>query len=179
MVLRLNFSFASYDECEAEALWFNEVHQVEPEPVAKVKATARSVWNYMTAGGRRPAGGAYVRLTHAEIDALRAHADDTFPQALALMVELKRQHGGRVARGEPFAISAHAMSEQRVIPGLTNRKRIEQVRRVAEEAGLLLKIREAARELGQFTAALYMFGRVATESEDDDVVAMKPRQKRP
>jgi hypothetical protein len=177
--LRLNFSFVCYEECEAEALWFNEVHQVEPEPVAKVKATARSVWNYMTAGGRRPAGGAYVRLSHAEIDALRAHAGDTFPQALALVVELKRQHGGRVARGEPFAISAHAMSKQRVIPGLTNRKRIEQVRRVAEEAGLLLKIREAARELGQFSAALYTFGRVEAESEDDDIVAMKPRQRSP
>lgn len=177
--LRLNFSFASYEECEAEALWFNEVHQVEPETPGKVRATARSVWNYMTAGGRRPAGGAYIRLSHAEIDALRATAGDVFPQALALMVELKRQHGGRAARGEPFAISAHAMSDQRVIPGLTNRKRVEQVRRVAEEAGLLIKIREAARELGQFSAALYTFGRVEHESEDDDIVAMKPRKRPP
>ncbi len=177
--LRLNFSFASYEECEAEALWFNEVHQVEPETPGKVRTTARSVWHYMTAGGRRPAGGAYVRLSHAEIDALRATAGDVFPQALALMVDLKRQHGGRVARGEPFAISAHAMSEQRVIPGLTNRKRIEQVRRVAEEAGLLIRIRDAARELGQFSAALYTFGRVEPESEDGDVVAMKPGKKRP
>jgi len=71
------------------------------------------------------------------------------------------------------------MSEQRVIPGLTNRKRIEQMRRVAEEAGLLIRIREAARELGQFSAALYTFGRVEHESEDGDVVTMKPRKKRP
>jgi hypothetical protein len=175
--LRMNFSFVSYEQCEAEAFWFNEVHQFEPEPPGKVEATARSVWNYMTAGGRRPAGGAYVRLSHAEIDALRATAGQVFPQALALMVELKRQHGGRVARGERFAVSAHAMSKNRIIPGLTNRKRIEQVRRAAEEAGLLIKIREAARELGSFTAALYTFGRVETDANEDDVLKMKPRKK--
>ncbi len=173
--LRLNFSFASYEECEAEALWLNYVHQVEPETPGKVRATARSIWNYMTAGGGRPAGGAYVRLSHAEIDALRAKAGHIFPQALALMMELKRQHGGRVARGEPFAISAHAMSEHRVIPGLTNRKRIEQARRAGEEAGLLIKIREA----GWFKPALYTFGRVVTDTDDGDVLDLKPRKKPP
>jgi len=58
------------------------------------------------------------------------------------------------------------MSEQGVISGLTNRKRIERARRNAEEAGLLIKISEAS----WFAPALYTFGRVATDTENGNVI---------
>ena len=175
--LRLNFCFTSYEELEAEALWFNDVHQVEPEPVSKVMATARSVWDYMTKKGSQFAGGPYVHVSHSEIDALKSKAGPLFPQTLAFMVEMKRQHSGRAARGEPFVVSAHGLAEARLIPGLTNRKRIEAVRRIAEEAGVLIKIREAAREVGQFSAALYTFGRIEAESGGQNVLRVKTNTK--
>ncbi len=174
--LRLNFSFTSLEQVEAEAIWFNETYQIEPESRAKVLATARSVWNYMTQRGHAGGSNAYLRVPFVELDALKASAGEDYPKALALYVELKSQHGARVARGEPFIISAHAMSDSRVIPGLTSRKRIKQVRRAAEEAGLLLKIREASRELGQFRAALYTFGRLHAPGQSDDVRLLKPKK---
>ncbi len=174
--LRLNFSFVSVEQIEAEALWFNETYQIEPESRVKVLATAHSVWNYMMQCGLTDGSDAYLRIPLAELDALKAYAGALYPQALALHIELKRQHGARVARGEPFIISAHAMSDSRVIPGLTSRKRIEQVRRAAEEAGLLLKIRAAGRELGQFRAALYTFGRLPAPEQSNDVKLLKPKK---
>ncbi len=162
--LRKNFSFASLEETEAEALWYNQVHQAEPEPISKVIATARSVWAYMSKHERVLAGQLYIQLTHAELDALRS-TGHLYPQTLALIVELKRQHGGRVSRGELFAICAHRISEERLIPGLIRRKRIEQVRRAAEEIGLLIKMRDADRNYGQFRAARYTFGRIISTEE--------------
>jgi Bifunctional DNA primase/polymerase, N-terminal len=166
--LRMNFSFASLAEVEAEALWYNRLHQEMPEPPSKVLATARSVWTYMTKPGRISAKRPYIQLTHAELDALRT-TGHLYPQTLALIIELKRQHNGRVARGELFAVSAHSMSEERLIPGLTNRKRIEQVRRAAEELGLLIRIREASRVAGQYQAGLYTFGALRPEEPSEGV----------
>jgi hypothetical protein len=134
----------SLDEVLSEAQHYNLTQNEEPEPDPNVVATARQVWRYQERGTlRTPAG--FINIDAADLAALEACAGRDFPTALALWVELIRQHGARSKRGETFALAATAMAQACVVPGVKDRRRIERARLILKHAGLIEEIAPSGR----------------------------------
>ena len=123
---------ATFDDLVVEGHALNAACAV-PMPQAEVEQVARSVWKYRMEGRNytyKPA----VNLPLADLDALGGDGD-----ALMLLATLKRNHGARTARGEPFAVVCRAMAQDKVIPGWTER-RFEQARTTLMIAGLIHRV---------------------------------------
>lgn len=113
-----------------------------------VMQIAQSVWNDCEAGKierwhRRPAT---VRSDKAEFDTLMAYGKDG-AFAYALLMKLRAEHGGRMARGETFAISDRAMAEAQTIPHWTRYDYVK-ARDVLLAAGKLEVAKPAENALG-------------------------------
>jgi DNA-binding XRE family transcriptional regulator len=117
----------------------------DPLPNAEVEKTARSVWNLEVSGNNWVGRGARIEVTMDNLDSFGGDAD-----ALMLDIYLRLQHG---ARPEPFAVSAKAMAQAKVIPGWGTR-RIDAARRKLVEIGALHQKHQGGKKRGdpsQFT----------------------------
>lgn len=90
----------SLDEILSEARRYNQTQNAEPEPDSSLVATARQVWRYQESGRLRTPSG-FIKVDAADLDAIEAWAGRDYPTALALWMELKRQHSARTAVARP------------------------------------------------------------------------------
>ena len=142
--LRSLHPWPSEEEIVSAARHYNETQNAEPEPDARVVATARQVWRYQERGTLRSPSG-FIKIDAADLDALQASAGRDYPTALALWIELERQHGARSGRGETFALAPTAMGQAAAVPGVKDRRRIERARLALKQAGLIEEIALSGR----------------------------------
>ncbi len=123
---------------------------------AEVEKTARSAWSYETRGlNRLGRNGFAVALLRAEIDELLAVPRGS--DALALLALLRRHHGARCARGEPFAVACKAMARNGVIKGWHGPHKYSKALAVLKKLGFVVLLRPCRRVgLGRYEPALWM-----------------------
>lgn len=137
-----NASWAdSFDEVLDVAMTWNDDHLtkygIEKLEEGEVMQIAAAVWKDLKAGklerwhGRR----ATVRSNLSEIDQLAAISKDGMA-AYMLLMKLRGEHGGRMARNETFALNQVAMAKAGTIPNWT-RYDYEKARAVLLKAGML------------------------------------------
>jgi hypothetical protein len=157
--LRALGPWMSLDEILSEARHYNLTQNEEPEADSKIVATARQVWSYQERGTLRTPSG-YIKIDAADLGALKASAGRDYPTAVALLIELRCQHGARSGRGETFVLAATAMGQACVVPGVKDRRRIERARLALERAGLIEQIAPSGRSRdGRVHAATYRLRR--------------------
>lgn len=154
--LRLSGPWPNFPSVLDEAQWFNTTQPIEPEPEAAVVATAESIWKYQTEGKLRTPWDNRVIMQHAAMNLIKENASSDYPLALALYIELTRQHGARCQRNATFRIAPNAMSEHNVIPGIGGRKRYERARDALLRSGLIVVVVPSIRQNnGQLSSAEY------------------------
>ena len=131
----------SFDELLDIAATINEGFQslgYEPLDDAEVTNRTRQVWKDFLKGkievrhNRRARGS----IDGDELDHLLKLGGPGCLAAIVFLLKLRIEHGGRMARGEAFAISDYAMAKARTLPGF-GRNRIRGARDVLIELGYL------------------------------------------
>ena len=130
---------SSKDELLVEARIFNAQHCRPPLPDTEVQKTAKQAYWYETNDLNFIAGsnGAVI-LSHDAVDELKQAATERFPDVLATLACLLRNHG---SRKEPFAFSPSAMAKAGTIPGIRSRTRYEAARDILLSCGMLEEVR--------------------------------------
>jgi hypothetical protein len=125
----------SREELEVFARQINAFQCRPPLSERDVLKTAKSAWEYETSEMNFIAGndGAVI-LSHELVDRLKEIAGTRFPDALATLTCLLRNHG---AREEPFAFSPTAMAQKDSVPGIRSRKRLEEARDILLDCDLI------------------------------------------
>lgn len=104
----------------------------------EVMKMVRAIWKDRQSGklecfhGRR----ATVKVVMSEMDVLSAHGKEGTTLAFPLLVKLRGEHSGRMARGETFALNQGAMVREQTMPGWT-RYDYEKARKVLLAAGFV------------------------------------------
>jgi hypothetical protein len=126
---------SSLEELEVMARQINAFQCDPPLPERDVLKTAKSAWDYETSDMNFIAGndGAVI-LSHELVDRLKEVAGSRFPDALASLTCLLRNHG---AREESFAFAPTAMAQKGTIPGIRSRKRLEEARDTLLDCNLI------------------------------------------
>jgi hypothetical protein len=107
---------------------------------AEIEKTARSAWEYECKDQNWVGAESRVTVLGTELDVLLAN-----PDALALLMVLRRNHGGRDA---PFAVASKAMTAAGVIPGWTTPRRYMAARNWLLDRGFLMRVHKGGRGTG-------------------------------
>jgi hypothetical protein len=122
---------------------------------AEVVKAVRSTWRYETEerNWRGYRGqGAQVIVSERVLSRLLTEHPKHGSDALALYVKLRAAHGGRVERGDTFAVAARAMAHQ-VLPW--SEYRIRRATKTLADFGLIERVRDGGT--GKGDAAQYTF----------------------
>lgn len=121
-----------------------------PLPDADVQRTVQSVWRYKVDGTLMVNGRQTLIMPVTDLDLVAGDGD-----ACLMWLTLRRHHGARVRRGEPFAASCKAMAKANVIPTWTPR-RYRMALHALVAVGLVVRVHTGGSEPGD--PHLFTFG---------------------
>ena len=150
-------SAKSCDGLSGIAHRFNTARLSPPLPTVEVEKTAASAWKYQQQGKNRLGAPPSAWLPFTEIDRLLSEPKGA--DALALLCLLKRNHGARSARGEPFAIVCKAMARDRSIKGWRSPRKYNNALSVLQKLGFVVRLRPSHRQGGRYLPARWILAK--------------------
>lgn len=108
---------------------------------SEIIKTARSAWGYQERGENWVGMKSRLPITLADLDELEPLGSD----AVVLAFHLRLEHGGRMARGETFALATVAMEASGTIPGWSRWKYREAIEKLMK-ANVLKMVHQGTRK---------------------------------
>ncbi len=143
--------FTKLENVEVHAFALNRSNE-PPLPDDEVKKTARSVWKMKNEGRILDGSAGEIRLRTEWVRYVLTEYPKCGPDALALYMTLKTNHGARDARREPFAVAAREMA-YKTLPWCE--RRIRDALKVLTIVGLLKCVHQGGKGPGD--ASLFQF----------------------